>query len=182
MAGAVRASQGQERVDHVRQRVPGVRVWRHQPGRLLCPPRTYCPRWRRGESVNALPAILITAVPLAVRRRRPRHYGVPVILEEHGPVWPARWVFDCGRWTCPLLYPRPAVACSPGTCGLCCVLRQVTQDAEAGDAVTSQLKKVVRPTYSNPPIHGARIVKTVLADPQLEAQWYVCLHAHTAHT
>lgn len=50
-------------------------------------------------------------------------------------------------------------------------LTVVTQDAEAGDAVTSQLKKVVRPTYSNPPIHGARIVKTVLADPQLEAQW-----------
>lgn len=26
--------------------------------------------------------------------------------------------------------------------------------------------------YSNPPIHGARIVARVLSDPRLKAQWY----------
>ena len=56
-----------------------------------------------------------------------------------------------------------------------CRAVQVTGDAKSGEAVASQLKKVVRPNYSNPPIHGARIVKTVLGDPELEAQWCVRL-------
>ena len=33
--------------------------------------------------------------------------------------------------------------------------------------VQSQLKKVIRPMYSNPPRHGARIVSTILSDPKL---------------
>jgi aspartate aminotransferase len=36
----------------------------------------------------------------------------------------------------------------------------------------SQLKILVRPMYSNPPVQGARIVQTILSDPQLTAQWY----------
>jgi len=39
-------------------------------------------------------------------------------------------------------------------------------DAEKA-AVESQLKITIRPMYSNPPRHGARIVKTVLSDPRL---------------
>lgn len=35
-----------------------------------------------------------------------------------------------------------------------------------------QLKLVVRAMYSNPPIHGARIVARVLSDPKLKDQWY----------
>jgi len=35
-----------------------------------------------------------------------------------------------------------------------------------------QLKIIIRPMYSNPPIHGARIVATVLNDPKLNPQWY----------
>lgn len=27
--------------------------------------------------------------------------------------------------------------------------------------------------YSNPPVHGARIVSTILSDPKLNAQWCV---------
>lgn len=38
-------------------------------------------------------------------------------------------------------------------------------------AVASQLKIVIRPMYSNPPIHGARIVSTVLKSPDLTAEW-----------
>lgn len=29
--------------------------------------------------------------------------------------------------------------------------------------------------YSNPPIHGARIVAEILGDPTLKAQWFVNL-------
>jgi len=42
--------------------------------------------------------------------------------------------------------------------------------AEA-EAVESQLKILVRPMYSNPPLHGARIVSTILNDADLNAQW-----------
>lgn len=35
----------------------------------------------------------------------------------------------------------------------------------------SQLKILVRPLYSNPPIHGARIASTILTDPELQKQW-----------
>jgi aspartate aminotransferase len=34
-----------------------------------------------------------------------------------------------------------------------------------------QLKIIARAVYSNPPMHGARIVGTILADPALQAQW-----------
>jgi len=37
--------------------------------------------------------------------------------------------------------------------------------------VLSQLKKVIRPMYSSPPIHGALIVAEVLSDPQLRAMY-----------
>jgi aspartate aminotransferase, mitochondrial len=37
--------------------------------------------------------------------------------------------------------------------------------------VESQLKILIRPMYSNPPIHGARIVDIILNDPQLCALW-----------
>ncbi len=35
----------------------------------------------------------------------------------------------------------------------------------------SQIKILVRPMYSNPPIHGARIASVVLNDPALNKQW-----------
>lgn len=35
----------------------------------------------------------------------------------------------------------------------------------------SQLKILVRPMYSNPPVHGARIASTIMNDPQLNQQW-----------
>jgi aspartate aminotransferase len=34
--------------------------------------------------------------------------------------------------------------------------------------VVSQMKTVIRPMYSNPPRHGARIVSTILSDPKLK--------------
>lgn len=35
----------------------------------------------------------------------------------------------------------------------------------------SQLKRLARPMYSNPPIHGARIVANVVGDPALFNEW-----------
>lgn len=43
--------------------------------------------------------------------------------------------------------------------------------AEESSRVESQLKLVVRAMYSNPPIHGARLVETVLTTPALRRQW-----------
>jgi aspartate aminotransferase len=51
-------------------------------------------------------------------------------------------------------------------------LSMVGKTSEEADRLLSQLKILIRPTYSNPPIHGARIVATVLNDPKLNPQWY----------
>lgn len=45
-----------------------------------------------------------------------------------------------------------------------------TSDEET-KAVMSQLKLIVRPMYSNPPIYGARLVAEVLKDPALNTLW-----------
>lgn len=37
--------------------------------------------------------------------------------------------------------------------------------------VESQVKIIIRPMYSNPPIHGARIVDIILNDSELCALW-----------
>lgn len=43
--------------------------------------------------------------------------------------------------------------------------------AEEAEPVRSQLKTVARTNYSNPPTHGAQLVATVLADPELRKLW-----------
>jgi aspartate aminotransferase len=45
-------------------------------------------------------------------------------------------------------------------------------DEDQRDRVLSQLKLIIRPMYSNPPKHGSSIVKTVLSDDKLTAQYY----------
>lgn len=47
----------------------------------------------------------------------------------------------------------------------------VTADPEEKSRVDSQLKIVIRPMYSNPPIHGALIASTILGSPELYSQW-----------
>lgn len=37
--------------------------------------------------------------------------------------------------------------------------------------VKSQLKRIARPMYSNPPVHGARIVADVVGNPVLFNEW-----------
>lgn len=48
----------------------------------------------------------------------------------------------------------------------------VCEDAAERARVDSQLKIIIRPMYSNPPIHGARIAAKVLNDPTLRIEWY----------
>jgi aromatic-amino-acid transaminase len=50
-------------------------------------------------------------------------------------------------------------------------LTVVCENADEAARVLSQLKIVIRTTYSNPPTHGAQIVATVLTTPALRAQW-----------
>uniref|UniRef100_A0A4D5R994 Aspartate aminotransferase n=1 Tax=Scolopendra viridis TaxID=118503 RepID=A0A4D5R994_SCOVI len=47
----------------------------------------------------------------------------------------------------------------------------ICSSKQEADAVMSQIKILIRPMYSNPPIHGARIVHTILSDTQLQQQW-----------
>ncbi|PSR72383.1 hypothetical protein PHLCEN_2v11726 [Hermanssonia centrifuga] len=47
----------------------------------------------------------------------------------------------------------------------------VTADPEEKARVESQLKIVVRPMYSNPPLHGARIASTILTKEELYKEW-----------
>ena len=47
----------------------------------------------------------------------------------------------------------------------------VCGDSDQAAKVLSQLKLIIRPMYSSPPIHGAGIVKTVLADAELTKQY-----------
>lgn len=47
----------------------------------------------------------------------------------------------------------------------------VCADTEEKERVESQIKILVRPLYSNPPIHGARIAAEILGNKELNSQW-----------
>jgi len=50
-------------------------------------------------------------------------------------------------------------------------LNLITQSSSETKIVLSQLNQVIRPMYSNPPLHGARIVSTVFSQQDLYQQW-----------
>ncbi|HSQ02647.1 MAG TPA: aminotransferase class I/II-fold pyridoxal phosphate-dependent enzyme, partial [Burkholderiales bacterium] len=50
-------------------------------------------------------------------------------------------------------------------------LSVVCDDAQAAARVLSQLKRVIRTNYSNPPTYGAQAVAKVLTTPELRALW-----------
>lgn len=50
-------------------------------------------------------------------------------------------------------------------------LTLVTSTAEESNRVLSQLKRVIRTNYSNPPTHGAKVVAEILSNPELFALW-----------
>lgn len=53
----------------------------------------------------------------------------------------------------------------------------VCKTADVASRVESQLKLVIRPMYSSPPIHGASIVATILKDRDMYNEWTVELKA-----
>ncbi|XP_031102771.1 aspartate aminotransferase, cytoplasmic [Ipomoea triloba] len=53
----------------------------------------------------------------------------------------------------------------------------VCKNADVASRVESQLKLVIRPMYSNPPLHGASIVATILKDRNMFQEWTVELKA-----
>jgi aromatic-amino-acid transaminase len=50
-------------------------------------------------------------------------------------------------------------------------LSVVAQDKDEAARILSQLKRVVRTNYSNPPTHGGSVVAAILTNPELRAQW-----------
>lgn len=54
----------------------------------------------------------------------------------------------------------------------CGTLSIVCGDEKQKELVMSQLKCIIRPMYSSPPRHGSSIVKTVLSNEKLTAQYY----------
>ncbi|KAJ8753449.1 hypothetical protein K2173_019848 [Erythroxylum novogranatense] len=50
-------------------------------------------------------------------------------------------------------------------------LSVVCEDEKQAIAVKSQLQQLARPMYSNPPVHGALIVSSILGDPDLKKLW-----------
>jgi aromatic-amino-acid transaminase len=50
-------------------------------------------------------------------------------------------------------------------------LSVVAASAEEASRLLSQLKRVVRTNYSNPPVHGGKVVATVLTTPELRQLW-----------
>nr|ODN88920.1 aspartate aminotransferase [Cryptococcus depauperatus CBS 7841] len=47
----------------------------------------------------------------------------------------------------------------------------VVGSTQEKERILSQIKRVVRPLYSSPPIHGARLVATILGTPGLYNEW-----------
>ena len=56
-------------------------------------------------------------------------------------------------------------------------LSVVSSTDEESQRVQSQIKRLIRSNYSNPPIYSGALVETVLASPELRAQWELELQA-----
>ncbi len=53
----------------------------------------------------------------------------------------------------------------------CGAMTFVTDTEAEAKAVESQIKILIRPLYSNPPITGARIATEILTSPDLYTEW-----------
>jgi aspartate aminotransferase len=56
----------------------------------------------------------------------------------------------------------------------------VAKDAATADVTQSQLLNIIRGAYSQPPDHGAEIIRTILEDADLRAEWETELNAMRA--
>ncbi|KKB86008.1 aromatic amino acid aminotransferase [Devosia limi DSM 17137] len=53
----------------------------------------------------------------------------------------------------------------------------LARDEASADIVNSQMLNVIRSSYSQPPDHGAEIIRTILEDKELRAEWEAELNA-----
>ena len=51
----------------------------------------------------------------------------------------------------------------------------ITKDVQEKEIVMTRIKTLARALYSNPPIHGARIVDIILGDKELTSMWHADL-------
>jgi len=56
----------------------------------------------------------------------------------------------------------------------------IARDAAQADIANSQLLNIIRGSYSQPPDHGAEIIRTILEDKDLRAEWETELNATRA--
>ncbi|MGP1955223.1 MAG: aminotransferase class I/II-fold pyridoxal phosphate-dependent enzyme, partial [Arsenophonus sp. NC-QC1-MAG3] len=47
----------------------------------------------------------------------------------------------------------------------------IANDSDQAEQAFSQIKLIIRANYSNPPLHGAAIVTTILSDEFLKKEW-----------
>lgn len=47
----------------------------------------------------------------------------------------------------------------------------INSSKDEAERTMSQLKILIRPLYSNPPVHGARLVMEILSSPELKTEW-----------
>lgn len=47
----------------------------------------------------------------------------------------------------------------------------ISQDKETAGKVLSQMKRIARAIWSNPPVHGAAIAAEVVSSPELFQEW-----------
>lgn len=47
----------------------------------------------------------------------------------------------------------------------------VTHNVETARKIGSQIRQIIRSIYSSPPLHGARLIKTILKSPELRKDW-----------
>ena len=81
------------------------------------------------------------------------------------PCWP--WEASCITHLTPSVLP-----CDVGLYGeRVGALSLVLSDKAAAGRALSQLKRIARALYSNPPVHGARIVAEVVGDEAMFEEW-----------
>jgi aromatic-amino-acid transaminase len=74
--------------------------------------------------------------------------------------------------TCPIMFVSSSFSKSLSLYGeRVGALSIVTGSAEEASRVLSQLKRVIRTNYSNPPTHGGRAAEIVLTTPELRVLW-----------
>lgn len=70
--------------------------------------------------------------------------------------------------------PAAGVILTSGSSHTCLTLCDSPYRSPHGAArVEGQLRLVIRPMYSNPPLHGAAIAAKILGDPVLNQEWRV---------